>query len=321
MYNLEEIEEILKRFEELDFTQDKFDKIFVSLEKLKGDAVEANNQDTAKICWFYEKITEIHIFYLNSFYLMKNHDFYKAWCELEKSEKRIQYISDHFQIDNKIDPFLIAFIKEHIEKFQSIYPDYIFTSLRFAIKTTVCSICGKESSLRNHCGHILGEIYNGVRCVRYIKECEPLHYAIVENPKWKYRVLFDTNEKGEKIDNYNYEIIEYLIDLLPSPYVEWDYRWTSKIIPHSKFSNFKEDDECPCGSGKIYKECCLKKDGVIRPHIDFYGFNPIQEPEIEDDFSELKPNRMILASEETEEASKEIILKGISATADSFFID
>ncbi|MEJ2248653.1 MAG: SEC-C domain-containing protein [Candidatus Lokiarchaeota archaeon] len=319
MEKIEEIISELKNFKKSRHTQKKYDEIFTLLAKLKSDAVEINDQDAAKLIWCYEKITEIQMYYINSFYLLKKKEYYKAWCELEKCEKRIQYLRDHFEIKDK-DLFSIAFIMRQVSKFQSIYPNYIFTSYQLAIKSTICSICKRENSIRNHCGHVLREIYDGKRCVRYIKKCEPLHTAIVENPKWKYRVLFDTNEKREKVDNYNYSIIEYLIEILPSPFVEWNYKCSIKINSHSKFINFREDDECPCGSGNLYKDCCLKKDGVPRPHIDFYGFEPISEPEIKDDFSQLKPKRLEQDTR-ANETKNEMILTGISATTNSFFID
>jgi len=321
MKSLEEIIAQLQDFKILNHTQEMYDEIFASIDKLRQEAVDIDDQETAKLIWCYEKITEIQMHYINSFYLLKKKEFYKVWCELEKCEKRIQYLSDHFQINEEIDSFSIAFIKKQVEKFQSIYPDYVFTSYRLVIETTVCSICGKENSLREHCGHRLGEIYDGMRCVRYIKNCKPLHYAIVPNPKWKYKVLFGTDENGEKQDNYNYGILEYLIDILPSPYVEWNYKYSVKINPHSKFKNYQEDDECPCGSGNIYKLCCLKKEGVPKKHINFYGFEPLFEPEIKDDFSRLKPERMKNEDKGIKDAKKGITSTGIMASADSFFID
>jgi len=321
MKSLEEIVNQLRDFTKLNHTQEMCDEIFASIDKLRQDAVEIDDQEAAKLIWCYQKITEIQMYYINSFYLLKKKEFYEAWCELEKSEKKIQYLSDHFQINEEIDAFSIAFIKRQVEKFQSIYPDYFFTSYELVIETTVCSICGKKNLLKDHCGHMLGEIYDGRRCVRHIKNCKPLHYAIVPNPKWKYRVLFGKDENNERQDNYNYSILEYLIDILPSPYVEWNYKYSVKINPHSKFKNYQEGDECPCGSGNIYKECCLKKDGVPRKHIDFYGFEPLFEPEIKDDFSRLKPKRMKNEDIGIKDAKKEIIFTGIMASADSFFID
>lgn len=321
MKGLEDIITQLKDFKNQNHLQEKYDDFFASIDKLRQEAVDNDDQETAKLIWCYEKIIEIQMYYINSFYLLKKKEFYKAWCELEKCEKRIQYLSEHFKINEEIDPFSILFIKKQVEKFQSIYPDYIFTSYQLAIESTVCSICGSVNSLRDHCGHILGEIYNGRRCVRYIKKCKPLHTALVENPKWKYRVLFSTDENREKVDNYNYGIIEYIIDILPSPFVEWNYKYSVKINPHSKFKDFREDDECPCGSGNIYKDCCLDKDGIPRPHIDFYGFEPLHEPKIKDDFSRLKPKRRYNLDNGINEAKEEIILTGITASADSFFID
>ena len=321
MKSLDEIVDYLQHFKELNHTQEIYDEIFVSLDKLRQDVVKIDDQETAKLIWCYEKITEIQINYLNSYYFLKRKQYYEAWCELEKSEKRIQYLSDHFQINEEIDLFSITFIKQQVKRFQELYPNYIFTSYQLAIETTVCSICGRENSIRDHCGHTLGEIYDGRRCVRYIKKCEPLHYALVPNPKWKYRVLFDTDDKGKKKDNYNYSILEYLIEILPSPYVEWNYVWSVKINPHSKFKNYLEDDECPCGSGNIYKDCCLKKDGVPRKHIDFYGFDPLFKPEIKNDFAQLKPKRTKQEEDMIEDTEKGLIMTGIMASADSFFID
>ena len=208
MKSLEEIVNQLRDFTKLNHTQEMCDEIFASIDKLRQDAVEIDDQEAAKLIWCYQKITEIQMYYINSFYLLKKKEFYEAWCELEKSEKKIQYLSDHFQINEEIDAFSIAFIKRQVEKFQSIYPDYFFTSYQLVIETTVCSICGKKNLLKDHCGHMLGEIYDGRRCVRHIKNCKPLHYAIVPNPKWKYRVLFGKDENNERQDNYNYSYLK-----------------------------------------------------------------------------------------------------------------
>lgn len=50
------------------------------------------------------------------------------------------------------------------------------------------------------------------------------------------------------------------------------------LIPHSEFEEFTKGDNCPCGSGKRYMECCLKKEGVLIPFILFGYFTPLKNP-------------------------------------------
>jgi hypothetical protein len=316
MEDLKYIIQQLKTFKNRKHSQESFDKIIEKIDKLRKKFVDENNQNQAKMMWFYEQILKIQRFYLNAYFFMKVKEFYKAWCELERCERSIKYLTDHFKLDRKGDPFSIYFIKKQVKKFQSIYPPYVFQSLAYEIKKTICNICGQENLLRHHCGHHLGEIYDGKRCVRYIKDCELKHSAIVKEPKWKYRVLFDTDEKtGEKIDNYDYSQVSYLIEILPSPFVEWDYRISKVLYPHSLFSEFEDTDECPCGSGEIYRNCCLKNEGILRDHIEFFGFDPLYTPRIKFLESQFKPKRI------TESKRKPKKFTGIITTEDTFFID
>ncbi len=318
MDDLKSIPEELKKLKRGLYQQEDCDRLANFLNDLKTDFVKLGDQENAMLVWCYEEILLIYIFYLNAFFLMKKHEFFEAWCYLEKCEKHLEYLENHFDIKENNDEFSLTFIKIHVNKFQSIYPNYIYQSPSLVIKKTKCSICGKETSLRNHCGHLLGEIYDGKRCVRYPTEFEVNHSAIVDNPKWKYRVLFTTDdETGKKIDKYDYSLIMYLIDILPSPLVEWEYKRTKMLYPHSIFSAFMEDDSCPCGSGEEYGECCLKKERVLKDHIDFYGFKPLYEPEIKIDFP-LKP---LNNSELPKDIKKDMILTGISYTKESFYID
>jgi len=210
---------------------------------------------------------------------MKEENYYEGWCSLEIVEKHLIYLSEHFNIYEKGDPFSLNFIKSQTYKFQSIYPYRVFHSSSYIIKKTRCSVCGKINSIRNSCGHRLREIYDGIRCVRYIIDFEPKHIALVKNPLWKYRVLFDVDENtGDLLDNYDYSFISYLMDILPSPFVKWNYHFTQKLIPHTEFKGFKESDNCPCRSSKPYKECCINKKGILMPFIEFGGFKPLKNP-------------------------------------------
>lgn len=317
MENLQAIIEELKNFKYRLHKQEDYDRLAKNLKELKKKYVESGDQLKAKDIWCYEEILQIQIYYLNAFFQMKRHEFYEAWCSLEKCEKHLEFLENHFNMYGNNDQFSLVFIKTHIERFQSIYPPYIFQSPSLIISKTICSICGKETSLRNHCGHFLGEIYDGKRCVRFPKEFRIDHFAIVEKPHWKYRILFSTDdETGERIDNYDYSVVSYLIDILPSPFVEWNYRRTKLLYPHSTFSAFSEKDKCPCGSGEEYGDCCLKKDGVLKDHIDFYGFKPLYNPELKINFSTTPIETNKLQSNN----NKDVILAGITFSEESFYI-
>ncbi|KKN00581.1 hypothetical protein LCGC14_1136370 [marine sediment metagenome] len=275
----EDIINKLKDFKNRYHNQEENDEIASWIYNLREKYVISGDQEQAKETWRLEKILLIQLHYINAFRYMKRKEFYEGWCSLELSEKNLEYLSQHFDLNEPGDPFFLIFIKNQVKKFQEIYPNYSFHSTGTIIKTSVCSICGEIITPRNHCGHKLREIYDGKRCIRYIKDFEPDHIAIVKKPHWKWRVLFPKDEEtGEKIDNFNYSFVNYLIEILPSPFDDFDYKWEDKLIPHSEFKEINEDDMCPCRSGKTYLECCLEKEGILMPFILFEGFKPLKEP-------------------------------------------
>jgi hypothetical protein len=138
-----------------------------------------------------------------------------------------------------------------------------------------CNICGKIVSIRNPCGHEVGEIYNGEMCLRIVTKLDFLGISFVESPVQKYSVPFIKDEKtGQTADHYDYSLLRYLIKSLISPFDPWDVNWTKRRHPHSKFPNLGRNDKCPCGSGKKYRKCCLNEEGVLMPHCEFIFSNP-----------------------------------------------
>jgi len=75
---------------------------------------------------------------------------------------------------------------------------------------------------------------------------------------------------GEKIDNYDYSIVNHLIELMTTHFEDWNYRWEEKFIPHSEFKSLEKEDKCPCLSGKNYMECCAEEDGILMTYIEFW---------------------------------------------------
>ena len=161
-------------------------------------------------------------------------------------------------------------VNKHVEQFQSLFPYKVFASPGMLVKEKVCSICGDPISIRNPCGHEVGEIYDGEMCLRRITEAEVLEVSLVETPGHKYAVAFaSSSESGGGIkDQYNYAAVRYVIDGLRSPFDAWDLERTKRRHPHSRYYHVTQDEDCPCESGKTYEECCLSESGVLRPHLN-----------------------------------------------------
>ncbi|MDL2271319.1 SEC-C domain-containing protein, partial [Methanobrevibacter sp. OttesenSCG-928-I08] len=155
-------------------------------------------------------------------------------------------------------------IISHVKKLQAMFPYKIFLSPGMIINKSKCNICGKTYTFQKNCNHKIGEIYNGELCTRIIEDIECVEISLVENPVQKYSVAFIKDK------TYNYGIIKYVISNLISPFHAWNYTLSKKLQPHSRFKNISHDEKCPCESGKIYKNCCLNKKGVLRPHYQIY---------------------------------------------------
>jgi len=243
--------------------------IFSILKSIKSDAVAHDNQQSAKLVWCFEKILEIQNKYLNAFGQLKSGKFYHGWCTLERIDIELNSLLRHFET-NEDDIYKLRLIQKHTKQFQSLFPYKLFISPAYLHLEKKCSICGQPVLIRHPCGHIKGEIYNGEECLHEITKYEVLEVSVVPNPMQKYSVLFPTNsETNERTDNFDYSLLEYLMKGLGTPFDGWDMEWTKRRHPHSSYEHIGKDDDCPCDSGKKYKNCCLKNSGVLRPHVEF----------------------------------------------------
>lgn len=200
---------------------------------------------------------------------MKNGEFYDAWCTLERVEIDIGFLEKHYDVNADSDRFKIAYIKSHTERFQSIFPYAIFTSPGMLHLEERCSICSEVISPRNHCGHIVGEIYDGEMCGRTVTKARITEISMVTNPVQKYSVPFlRSSDTDEQVDHYNYSAVNYVIRGLRKPFHEWAVRRTHIRHPHSMYRNLGRNDPCPCESGEKYKHCCMRENGILRPHME-----------------------------------------------------
>lgn len=245
----------------------KGDEFAAVLAGFKADAVAKNDEEAAKDLWCLEQTLHSQRLYLEAFDLLKQGAFYDAWCKLEQTELALMFLGRHFR--PSFAKYRLDFIETHVKQWQQLYPYKIFMSPEIVEEEKTCNICKTPISIRNPCGHIVGEIYGGEQCCRIVSKMQFLGMAMVENPVQKYSVPFIIDPKtGESKDHYDYSIVRFAAERLRSPTDGWGFVWTKKRHPHSRFPHVGRNDRCPCESGKKYKKCCLQENGVLRPHVE-----------------------------------------------------
>lgn len=240
--------------------------------KLKKDFIATDNQEKAKLIWCLETMYKIQYLYIKVWDELKKKNFYEAWCNLERCEISLKNLQKHKT--HLFEQFGFSEIFSLVLKLQNLYPYKLFMSPEILEKKVRCNICSSIVSIRNHCGHLIGEIYNGELCIRIVEDMEFLGVAMVEEPVQKYSVPFMKDvETDEQIDQYNYQLIEYLLEHYNDDIYGWDIHYTTKKYSIDYFKETKRNDKCPCGSGKKFKNCCLPKKVVEMPHVEFISKN------------------------------------------------
>lgn len=266
----EEIVEKLNTIHLLNFSLEELDE---QIQNHKLILVRDGLQDDAKLLWIYQTVIEIHKLYRNAFKLLKDKSYYQAWCQLERIEITIHSLKKHFTYDK--NQYGLWNIEKAVKNLQVLYPYRLFGSSEILKKKKKCSVCDKEISIRNSCGHIVGQIYNGEMCHRIVTEAEILGISLVENPGNKYSVMFLKDEKtNEQIDQYNYDTIDYLFDQINTPYEIWNLEVSQRELKKEDYGNVGRNDPCTCNSGKKFKKCCMTKIGEKYPHYEFILTNP-----------------------------------------------
>lgn len=246
------------------------------LEKLleaKKEAVVKGNEELANNCWREAEALKLNVLYIEAFAKLKGNKYRDAWNDLERCEIDSSCIEENSS-EEYFASSRARFIKDKVEKMQSLYPYCVFASPGFTVGYYTCSICAHKIRPRSRCGHIKGKIYNGELCVHEAHDLEFREISLVTNPVQKYSVVHN----DETLD---FSLIDYLCDLLDNAFEEWDINWTKRSFPIDRFSNVEPSANCPCKSNKPFKECCINKDEVIIPHVDFVFSKNIPENKAE----------------------------------------
>ncbi len=277
MERSEDLEDFLRRVSSRPLSDPERQRVTELIRARKREAVKRGDEATSKQLWCYETILHIQDTYLAAFAALRSGSFYEAWTLLERVEIAGHSLERHCTTED--DPHRVRFIAAHTKKLQSIFPYKWFMSPGVASRRTECSICRARVNPRKLCGHRKGEIYGGEECIHQVSEMNIVEISFVTNPVHKYAVPFFLNpETGKVEDQYNYALPKYLMARLQSPFDPWDVGWTHRRHPHSRYADTSPTEPCPCESGKVYEECCLREEGVLRPHCDFIFSVPPPEP-------------------------------------------
>ncbi|MBO7111922.1 MAG: SEC-C domain-containing protein [Bacteroidaceae bacterium] len=228
------------------------DTTIVEVDVLRKGYQKQHDEENANVAWATQEIVCLHRDYRKTFFMLKNKQYYEAWCMLEKIEIGIANLLRNFSgVKNAVE-----YISIIVRQLQSLYPYKVFLSTELLIKERRCGICGKKRSIRHHCGHFIGHVYNGELCCDYVEKCALEGISLVFNPEHKYAVTFARNGEDDHEDHYNYKLLEGLMDFWEGPYYPWYYTTRHIHISPDEYPGLRGDDFCPCGSGKKYGDCC-----------------------------------------------------------------
>ena len=169
--------------------EEKRSQILAILQESKKQAVILGDQARAKQVWILQTILAVQHHFLAAWDTMRREEYYAGWCVLERAEIELDFLWRHFNPEPH-DEFSLRFIEKHTQQLQSLFPYRFFFSTGMLIREKTCSICGRVVSLRDSCGHRVGEIYNGEHCGRVITKAELLEVSVVTSPMHKYAVMF-----------------------------------------------------------------------------------------------------------------------------------
>lgn len=238
--------------------------ILININLLLTNAKKNQNEEQANNIWCLKQIYQIQNHFTKAFSKMKNNEFKDAWRLLDQADIEICFLEKNFEyISNDNDCYHIEFIKNIIPEYKKTYPYLHFASRESIIKSEKCSICGKVLSLRSTCGHKAGKLYMGELCGRIVTDLEIKRVCIVKDPYDKYAII---EIEGKE---YNYDSVKKTVSKLSVPYES--FHVNTIIGKPPKYANLKNNNWCPCGSGKKYKHCHLGTQGeLIKKQLIIY---------------------------------------------------
>lgn len=204
--------------------------------------------------------------YANFWCLLLASKFSDSWSKLQDIQGSLRMLR---KFGSSKDVALLDVIEEQCLHLEKLYPYKVFSSIEATYDQLECSVCGENmNSLR--CPHIKGELYRGLLAVGIVREVRELHaVALVENPRDK-RCVVQYPERGPQ-----FHLVRYLSSLIrdsrmtPFGFVRVEEKRIEVTAEERK--HLSRNGRCPCGSGKKYKKCCIRKLRVEKDHLDLVG--------------------------------------------------
>lgn len=163
-------------------------------------------------------------------------NFSMAWDYLVTAQNFFAFAAQHCPMITKADNR--GRMLEALERI--LFPPQTFTSPGMLARFT-CSICGRDSDA---CSHIRGRLYRGRLCQSIVSDIQLLEISLVDVPADKHRRFISYGDGVQKIDT-----------LTNGPYKENGHGRAATPPATSLGRNSR----CPCGSGRKFKNCCMKQ--------------------------------------------------------------
>lgn len=221
-------------------------------------AIAEEDESTANQIWFLQTVAETRGTMADAFEDISRGRYREAWPKLEQVEIAIASLMANPFLD--LNRYGVSSLNCMVRRWQDLYPYTVFASPEMVIKREDCTVCGQPFTPFSPCGHTPGKVYAGVMCSRLVRDFEFVSIALVRDPVQKYSVVVADPDPN------NYELLRYVCERVSGPFVEWDRTVSTAYHDHKLFSDWSDDDPCPCRSGHIYRSCCGPLPGVRMPH-------------------------------------------------------
>lgn len=225
-------------------------------------AIDRQDESAANAIWIVRKFSD----FINSYSLFWNtlwlHDYKSSWMNLQDAMDHLRMVrrftaDPEFMCTDKFD--------RQLKEMEKCYPYDVFMSANMIVKQQTCSVCGRNP-VDPLCDHLPGHLYWGKYCYLIAGDMEIRDVALISDPIDKRHVIDVLDEGQTEEQKYNV-LIEFTRDRT-NPYLLLTYQEGEEETPLSAYGDIGRNDECPCGSGKKLKNCCLDKGYIMTPCID-----------------------------------------------------
>lgn len=201
--------------------------------------------------------------YVSYWKLLVSDKFPESWSTLQDIQSQLRVIY-RFTEEPRLP--LLSHIERQCGELEKLYPYRVFFSSGIIIEEVECSIC--EKSIDSfECEHIAGELYRGRRAYGIVKRVKQLdHVSIVTNPADK-RCTVQILDTSEQFNGVSY-LAEGIRDKILEPLIFSHLEFRKLRKPSNEIPSVGRNDSCPCGSGKIFKKCCIDKSFIETTHVE-----------------------------------------------------